>query len=106
MKKVITTLQSASNAILSEIELQYPNGVEEKDFDLYRTTNGANFHALEITLGETTYLVKLKNIAFFNNYIEKDSTSEDSSQDYNTEELDLESSESEEDVNLDSNLNL
>lgn len=94
MKRSITSLKKANSAVLRELALQYPKGVDDEDLVSFPTTGGQNLRAIELEVGDTIYLIKLDSEDFFRNYIAKEDDEEEEDDDVETsenlEELDTE----------------
>ena len=95
MKRSITSLKKANSAVLRELALQYPKGVDDEDLVSFPTTGGQNLRAIELEVGDTIYLIKLDSEDFFRNYIAKEEEEDEEEDDdveasENLEELDTE----------------
>ena len=88
MKRSITSLKKANSAVLRELALQYPKGVEDEDLISFPTTDGQNLRAIELEVGDTIYLIKLDSEDFYRNYIAKNEEDEDEEDGEDMEDVD------------------
>lgn len=81
MKRTITSLKKANSAVLRELALSYPKGVEDEDLISFPTVDGKNIRAIEIEMDDTIYLIKLDSEDFFKNYFAKEEAEDEEDED-------------------------
>lgn len=90
MQRVITSFKKAKKDLLNAIAAEYPNGVEDDELVNFPKAGGGYLRALEITVGDTHYLVKMENEEYYRRFLAKedeDDDDEEEDDDFN-EELD------------------
>ena len=89
MQRVITSFKKAKKDLLNAIAAEYPNGVEDDELVNFPKAGGGYLRALEITVGDTHYLVKMENEEYYRRFLAKeDEDDEDDDEDDFDEDLD------------------
>jgi hypothetical protein len=96
MQRVITSFKKAKKDLLNAIAAEYPNGVEDDELVNFPKAGGGYLRALEITVGDTHYLVKMENEEYYRKFLAKEDEDDDDEDDFD-EELDEDLDEIDED---------
>lgn len=96
MQRVITSFKKAKKDLLNAIAAEYPNGVEDDELVNFPKAGGGYLRALEITVGDTHYLVKMENEEYYRKFLAKEDEDDDDEDNFD-EELDEDLDEIDED---------
>ncbi len=77
MKRVITSFSRANKDLLNYIIDEFPDGIEEETLVNFPKAGGGFIRALEIEMGDTLYLVRLEDEAYYQKYMAKEEEDEE-----------------------------